>query len=184
MTYTTYSRSGPFTDNSPPGISASLLNAIESFLLAGWFDSSITSNGAGALTTSGLTVNGTSSLGGNSTVSGTLVVTGDVTMSGSGTGLSVSHNVTISGTLNANGGISFPNGSLTTMRTFGSIALTTSQATYNHNLGVVPDIILLCPDGTSSTARTWQVDYGTLTSSTFKATGGSSFNAVGVAIKF
>lgn len=211
MAYTTYTTVGPFNDNNPPGLNAAFFNALEAFLAACWADSSITSNGAGVLTVLGLTANGTTTINGNETVSGTLIVTGAATLSASGTGLSVSHNAsvggtlavagaatlsasgtgltvshnaTVSGNLTVGGSLNLSNGSITAMNGFGSIALTTSQATYNHGLGVVPDIILLSPDGTSSTARTWQVDYGTLTSSTFKATGGSSFNAVGVAIKF
>ena len=55
MAWTKYSDSGPFTDNTtPPGISAGLLNNIESFLnqFAGSVvtDGSISTNGSGTLT--------------------------------------------------------------------------------------------------------------------------------------
>lgn len=59
MSYTTYTRVGPFVDNGAPGIDHNFLNGIETFLLAGWFDSAITSNGSGVQTMLGLVVNGT-----------------------------------------------------------------------------------------------------------------------------
>lgn len=58
MTYTTYTATGPFTNGTSPGIAAAFLNNIETMLLAGWFDSSITSNGSGRLTTLGYVCNG------------------------------------------------------------------------------------------------------------------------------
>lgn len=54
MTYTTYTPSGPFINNNPPGISAAALNNIETFASAGWFDSLITSDGSGNETVVGL----------------------------------------------------------------------------------------------------------------------------------
>lgn len=50
MTYVTYSRTGPFVDNGSPPIDHVFLNAVETFLAAGWFDSLITSDGSGHLT--------------------------------------------------------------------------------------------------------------------------------------
>lgn len=73
---------------------------------------------------------------------------------------------------------------LTAMKLISLINLTTSETTYNHNLGVAPDLIILVPNGTSSTVRTYQIDYSQMTTTTFNATGNSSFGAVGVAIKF
>lgn len=58
MTYNTYSQHGPYTNNAGPGIDQSFLNAVEAFLLAGWFDSQITSNGSGVMTSLGQVVNG------------------------------------------------------------------------------------------------------------------------------
>jgi len=49
LTYSTYTATGPFADGSSPGISAALLNAVETFLSSGWFNSAITSNHSGVL---------------------------------------------------------------------------------------------------------------------------------------
>lgn len=51
MTYSTYTKTGPFTNGGAPGISAAFLNAAETFMAAGWFDSLITSDHSGNLTT-------------------------------------------------------------------------------------------------------------------------------------
>jgi len=56
MTLVTYTSSGPWTNNAPPGVSAAVLTAIEAFLTAGWFDSQITSNGSGVETVVGMVV--------------------------------------------------------------------------------------------------------------------------------
>lgn len=58
MSYTTYTSHGPFTNGAAPGLDASLFNDIETMLAAGWFDSAITSDGSGLLTTLGLVLNG------------------------------------------------------------------------------------------------------------------------------
>lgn len=58
MSYTTYTSTGSFNPGGPPGISSAFLNAVETFLAAGWFDSSITSNHSGVLTVLGLVLNG------------------------------------------------------------------------------------------------------------------------------
>jgi len=58
MSYVTYTSTGPFNPGGAPGISATFLNAIEAFLSAGWFDSSITSNHSGVMTSLGQIVNG------------------------------------------------------------------------------------------------------------------------------
>lgn len=51
MTYTTYTdSSGAYVNGTTP-LSAQNMNNFRSFCLAGWFDSLITSNGSGALTT-------------------------------------------------------------------------------------------------------------------------------------
>lgn len=82
--------------------------------------------------------------------------------------------------------IKFPNASsnasLTAMCFIPTITLATTIGTFNHNLGVTPDLILLMPSGTSSTARTYQTT--NYTSTTFQATGNSAFGCIGVAIKF
>lgn len=58
MTYITYTNTGPFVNGGAPGISASFLNALETFCHAGWFDSQITSDTNGDLTAVGFVVNG------------------------------------------------------------------------------------------------------------------------------
>lgn len=58
MTYTTYTNAGPFNPGTSPGISAAFLNAVETMLHAGWFDSAITSNGSGIETALGFIANG------------------------------------------------------------------------------------------------------------------------------
>jgi hypothetical protein len=63
MTFTPYSNTGPFTNNTtPPGVSATFLNNIENFLdqidSSVVADSNITANGAGALGAASLTVHG------------------------------------------------------------------------------------------------------------------------------
>lgn len=47
MSYVTYTAAGPFINDNPPAINATVLNSIETFLSAGWFDSAITSDGSG-----------------------------------------------------------------------------------------------------------------------------------------
>lgn len=56
-----YTQYGPFTDNSAPGISASFLNPLETFLLAinsAGYDSFVSSDGSGNVTLNGLRVGG------------------------------------------------------------------------------------------------------------------------------
>lgn len=73
---------------------------------------------------------------------------------------------------------------LTRMVPVGQIAIGTTQGTYTHTLGVVPDIVILQINGTSSTAGSVKVDYGTLTSTTFKATASVAVSAYGIVAKF
>src|SRR5260221_6348189 len=84
MTFATYGNTGPFTNNvTPPGINATFLNNIESFLdqiiSSAVADANITANGSGALT----------------------VVS--ATMTAAGTGLTVQHNALVSGVLTTTG---------------------------------------------------------------------------------
>ncbi len=75
-------------------------------------------------------------------------------------------------------------GGLTAINIFGPIAMTTAVTTYNHNLGVVPDIILLQPTGALAGAnRTTEYDTSSLTTTQFNANGNASFSAMGIAIK-
>jgi hypothetical protein len=84
MTFVAYANTGPFTNNvTPPALSATLFNNMESFLdqivASVVADANITANGSGALT----------------------VVSETIT--GSGTGLTVQHNAVVSGTLTSTG---------------------------------------------------------------------------------
>lgn len=84
MTFAVYGNSGPFTNNvTPPGINATFLNNVESFLdqiiSSAVADANITANGSGALT----------------------VVS--ATMTAAGTGLTVQHNALVSGVLTTTG---------------------------------------------------------------------------------
>jgi len=84
MTFATYGNTGPFTNNvTPPGINATFLNNVESFLdqiiSSAVADANVTANGSGALT----------------------VVS--ATMTAAGTGLTVQHNALVSGVLTTTG---------------------------------------------------------------------------------
>src|SRR5260221_13249126 len=84
MTFATYGNTGPFTNNvTPPGINATFLNNVESFLnqiiSSAVADANITANGSGALT----------------------VVT--ATMTAAGTGLTVQHKALARGELTTTG---------------------------------------------------------------------------------
>src|SRR5260221_13332643 len=84
ISFAVYGNSGPFTNNvTPPGINATFLNNVESFLdqiiSSAVADANVTANGSGALT----------------------VVS--ATMTAAGTGLTVSHNALVSGVLTTTG---------------------------------------------------------------------------------
>lgn len=64
MTYTTYSDTSGVWVNGTTPVNAANMNAIRSFLLAGWFDSAITSDGSGHLTASSFTTPGNILMGG------------------------------------------------------------------------------------------------------------------------
>lgn len=67
---------------------------------------------------------------------------------------------------------------------FGPYTISTTQANFNHNLNVTPDIILCQAEGGISTSRTINIGYGFFTSTQFPATGNGSFQFSGIAIKF
>lgn len=58
VTYTSFYSGFTDGDGAKP-VNAAFLNALETFLVPGWFDSAITSNGSGVLTASGLVTAGT-----------------------------------------------------------------------------------------------------------------------------
>lgn len=72
---------------------------------------------------------------------------------------------------------------LTAICAVGQIAIGTTQGTYNHNLGMVPDIVILQVNGTTSTAGSIKVDYSSFTSTTFKATASVAVSAYGLVVK-
>lgn len=67
---------------------------------------------------------------------------------------------------------------------FGPLSATTVQQTFNHNLGVTPNVVLTVIDGTSSTSAIVKVDYTTLGVNTFKATGSVNVTFYGIALAF
>lgn len=74
-------------------------------------------------------------------------------------------------------------GLLTHISFFGPLSVTTTTTTFSHGLGVVPDIVLLQVHGGTSTIRTCQVNYNTLSSTGMDLTGSSSFSVYGIALK-
>jgi hypothetical protein len=188
---TAYSNTGPWNNNALPSISATFLNNVESFLdlltSSAAQDVNVTSNGSGLLTITGLTVSGAVTLNGagtgltvahNATITGTFTVTGDATFNGAGQSITAAHNISVGGTLNLG------TGSLTKIASFSGVA-GTSPTFFNHNLGVVPDLVLLTVAGATSGAYVVVYDPGTMTTSQVKITAGSGgLNFVGLAIKF
>jgi hypothetical protein len=65
-----------------------------------------------------------------------------------------------------------------------SAAVTTVTTSFAHGLGVIPDIVLLQQVGGATTIRTVMYNSATMTSTNVDLTGSSSFNVVGLAIKF
>lgn len=82
------------------------------------------------------------------------------------------------------GGIALVTGSISKVKPFGPYTLSTTATFYNHNLGVIPDFIILTCVGTSSTAEMAKYDDTTMTSTQVKLVSNGSFNFRGVAIKF
>ena len=121
MVFVAYANTGPFTNNvTPPGISATFLGNVESFLdqivapLVA--DSHVSADGLGNVTT----------------LSATLTSTG--------TGLTVQHNATVSGRITCSG-INFPTGSVTRMNVFTGSA-SSSGTLQAHGLGATPDFCI------------------------------------------
>lgn len=84
------------------------------------------------------------------------------------------------------GTLSLPQGlGISAISWFGLYVVGTTQATFNHNLGVTPDVVIVQLSGTSSTSAIVKVDYTTFTSSTFKATGSlAGLSFAGIALAF
>jgi hypothetical protein len=123
-----YSATGPFANNALPGMSATFLNNIETFLGYG-ADSNITADGSG-----------------NATVAS----------------------------------ITFSHGSIARIA-FGFNAVTTTGTTITHNLGAVPDCVLIqCAGGNTSVAV---ATGGTLTTASMVATSATNVNCWWLVIK-
>lgn len=89
----------------------------------------------------------------------------------------------LSGLFSGGTGIALPLGTLTRVSKFTGTASTVSTF-FNHNLGVIPDVVLLQLNGLSSTAHSVWADYATLTNTQVKITGDGANAFVGLAIKF
>lgn len=74
-------------------------------------------------------------------------------------------------------------GSFTRVSSFSGTATTVSTF-FNHNLGVLPDVVLLQLNGVSSTAHSITADYATMTTTQVKLTADGNNAFVGLAIKF
>lgn len=74
-------------------------------------------------------------------------------------------------------------GTVTRVSKFTGTATTVSTF-FNHNLGVVPDIVMLCLNGVSSTAHSITADYASMTTTQVKLTADGNNVFVGLAIKF
>ena len=105
---------------------------------------------------------------------------GDLTLSGpSGKTTTITNDTITTPTIN------FPVGSITRIQSFSGTANTTPTF-FNHGLGVIPDVVLIQGNGTSSTLHTFFVDYATMTTTQVKITNDSVGRTpfVGLAIKF
>ena len=92
-------------------------------------------------------------------------------------------NLTTSGNVTTNT-LNMLLGSMTRISKF-TAAVTITSTFFNHGLGVIPDIVMLIPDGAAAvTNRIVECEYATMTTTQCKLTAGASFNVVGLAIKF
>jgi len=82
------------------------------------------------------------------------------------------------------GGVAFTTGSMSKVVPFGPYTLSTTATFFNHNLGVVPDFIILTCVGTNSTAEMAKYDNTTMTTTQVKLVSNGSFSFIGLAIKF
>lgn len=153
MTWSNYANTGPFTNNvAPPGINATFLNNIETFL------DQIVSTAAGD-------ANITSS-------SGNMTVAGGLTVNGAGTALSVAHNISCAQIL-------LTTGSLSRIKYTKIASVTTTPTLFNHNLGTTPDFCMVSVIGTSTGVFVVEWDDSSMTSTQVKLTSNS---ATGVAV--
>src|SRR5437660_11606727 len=167
MAFTPYANTGAFINNTtPPGISSTFLNNIENFLdqivSSATADSSITSDGSGNLATTGTmqTANGKAfrSKDTGGTVRNLLLIDGSNQVK---LGAANTNNIilvdksgnplfTVSGNgaaLNA-GTLSLIAGSISRIA-FGFSSVSSGGTTITHNLGAVPEVVLIqCAGGT------------------------------------
>lgn len=165
MTFTPYSNSGPFINNSvPPGINATFLNNVENFLdqldSSAAADVHITSDGAGNETL--LSAN----------------------LTGAGTGLTVQHNALVKGNLTVNAILALVTGSLTRIAKAGPFSVSTTLTAFNHGLGAVPDFVITSIDAGSVTAHQCYVEYSSLSSTQVKLQSDGSLTVYTLCIKF
>ncbi len=110
---------------------------------------------------------------------------GDVTINGTGTGLFVANSASIGGTLTIGTQLLLASGSLTRIASFGPYAVTNvaGGAFFNHNLGVIPDMVLMITDD-SVRDNLPVVDFSTMTTTQIKLTCNTNVTARGIALKF
>lgn len=194
MAFAAYANTGPFTNNStPPGISATFLNNVETFLdqiissavTAGNF----TADGSGNLTQAGgLTINGTGTallVAHNATVSGTLTSTGThiatggvntntirdnvggttaIDLSSGGGQAKFPHGITLTGSA-----LNLLSGSITRIWISGQLSIAVAGTSVSHGLGVTPDFVIGVLDVGAGTTNSIGIAYGSMTSSNFTA---------------
>lgn len=79
--------------------------------------------------------------------------------------------------------INLVSGTISRLSLFGPYTLSTTPAFFNHNLGAIPDGILLTILGTNSTVEMAKYDDATLTSTQVKLVSNGSFRVIGIAYK-
>jgi hypothetical protein len=195
-----YSNTGPFTNNvTPPGVSATFLNNVENFLdtvnsLATDANNTSDSNGNATVVTINVPNNGalrSKDSGGtvrqivqlDSSNNLNIVAGGNNRISLKTSGGTEIARVNASGLSLISGTFALLTGSLARISSFSGTATTTST-NFNHNLGAVPDIIMLTLTIVSSTAHMITYDPTSLTSTQVKVQSDGTNTFAGLAIKF
>jgi len=78
----------------------------------------------------------------------------------------------------------FTTGSITRISSFGPVSVGFSANFINHNLGAVPDVILMTTSDLHTTLLIATYEASSMTSSQVKVQANSSVNVIGLAIKF
>ena len=164
MTFSAYANTGPFTNNStPPGISATFLNNVESFLdqvvASTVADAHVTADGNGNVTTPGLTLTGSGTgltVQHNATVSGDLHVSGN--LFGTGGTVTAGDKIKLTQGVNLTGGaLGLLAGSISRLSIFTGSA-TSSGNLQAHGLGATPDFCIFQETGTAGDVNTFSWD--------------------------